>query len=381
LNNKKLLFLVTEDWYFISHRLPLAVAAINRGYDVSLVTQVGKHGNAITAAGIHLAPVPFPRSFKRPWRDLLTLAGIYRACRNIRPDIVHHVSLKPVVYGSLLRSLGAHGGKNPAVINAFTGLGYVFTSRRLSARLIRSLLVPLLRVLLMRDNTRLVFQNADDRDTLIDLGIARSEQCTVIPGSGVDTSLYAPVPEPAGTPMVLLASRMLYDKGVEDFVRAAERVKEQGVEARFVLVGDTDTENPAGIHVDTLQQWDDEEAVEWWGRREDMPSVYAGANIVVLPSHREGFPKTLIEAAACGRAVITTDVPGCRDAIAPGESGLLVPASDPQALAAAMIELIRDPGRRARMGLAGRQRVVERYSSEVINGRFLELYRDLTVSD
>jgi len=381
LNNKKLLFLVTEDWYFISHRLPLSVAAINRGFDVSLVTQVGKHGNAITAAGIRLFPVPFPRSFKRPWRDVLTLAGIYRACRRIRPDVVHHVSLKPVVYGSLLRRLGAYGGGKPAVINAFTGLGYVFTSQRLSARVIRTLLVPLLRALLMRDDTRLVFQNADDRDTLIGLGIARRDQCTVIPGSGVDTSLYAPVPEPAGTPMVLLASRMLYDKGVEDFVRAAERVKQQGIEARFVLVGDTDAENPAGIPADTLQRWDDEAAVEWWGRREDMPTVYAGANIVVLPSHREGFPKTLIEAAACGRAVITTDVPGCRDAIEPGKSGLLVPASDPQALAAAMIRLIKDSDLRLRMGEAGRELVVDRYSTAIINARFLELYRELTVSD
>lgn len=361
----------------MSHRISLAVAAINRGYDVSLVTQVGKHGNAITAAGIRLAPVPFPRSFKRPWRDLLTLVGIYRACRNIRPDVVHHVSLKPVVYGSLLRCLGAHGGKNPVFVNAFTGLGYVFTSRRLSARLIRSLLVPILRVLLMRDNTHLVFQNADDRDTLIDLGIARNEQSTVIPGSGVDTSLYAPVPEPAGTPLVLLVSRMLYDKGVEDFVRAAELIKQQGIEARFVLVGDTDTENPAGIPDDILQQWDDEQAVEWWGRREDMPTVYAGANIVVLPSYREGFPKTLIEAAACGRAVITTDVPGCRDAVDHGKTGLLVPVSDVNALADAIVQLIKDPGKRQQMGAAGRQMVVENFSSDIINKKFLDLYAGL----
>ncbi|MDX1519687.1 MAG: glycosyltransferase family 4 protein [Gammaproteobacteria bacterium] len=372
-----LLFLVTEDWYFMSHRAELARAAVEAGFDVSLVTQVSRHEAEIRDMGIALYPVVFPRSFRRPWQDIRTLTGTCKALRAASPDIVHHVSLKPIVIGSLLHKTGPCAGNKPAVINAFTGLGYVFTSQKFSARMIRAILVPLLKSLLRGRNHFLLFQNRDDMRMMIDQGIARENQCTLIPGSGVNVHKYSPTEEPEGPPVCTLVSRMLYDKGVQDFVEAARLVKEQGVNARFVLVGDTDPENPAGIPEHVLQSWHRDGNIEYLGRQQDVSDVYANSHIVVLPSHREGFPKTVIEAAACARPVITTDVPGCRDAIVPGETGKLVPAKDPGALAAAMIELINDKQQRERLGRAGRSLVEEKYASGVINSQFIKLYRKI----
>ncbi len=359
----------------MSHRAGLAEAAKIAGYDVSLVTQVGRHAETIRAAGITLWPICFPRSFRRPWQDLLTLPGIYRAYRGIKPDLLHHVSLKPIVYGSLVVRLGACAGKPPVIINAFTGLGYVFTSGDATAKLLRAVLTPVLKLLVGGSNSYLLFQNEDDMHTLIDSGIASEDRCRVIPGSGVDVRKFTVTEAPAGAPVIMLVARMLYDKGVEDFVNAARLAKAHLPQARFVLVGDTDPENPAAIPISQLQAWHDEKVIEWWGRRDDMPAVYAQAHIVVLPSHREGFPKTIIEAAACGRPVITTDVPGCRDAIVPGETGLRVPAKDPESLAAAIRQLVADPEVCIAMGRAGRQRVEDRYSSAVINSQILNLYQ------
>jgi len=377
LNNKKLLFLVTEDWYFMSHRASLAATLKSAGYEIALVTQTDQYQQKIHDLDIDLAPICFPRSLKRPWQDVLTCIGIFRAYRKIKPDIIHHVSLKPIVYGSLMLALGAGTAKNPVVVNAFTGLGFVFTSDKFSARLIRGILIPMLKMLTGGKNSYLLFQNEEDKQTMVELGVASADHCYLIPGSGVDVHEYRPQDEPGGVPVLMLVSRMLYDKGVEDFVHAVRLVKGQGIEARFVLVGDTDPENPAAIPVDILQTWSDEGMIEWRGRQENMPEVYSQAHVVVLPSHREGFPKTVIEASACSRPVITTDVPGCRDAISPDETGLLVPVKDPVALADAMIDLINNQEKRTRMGKAGRKLVEEKYSTDIINSQFLDLYNNL----
>ncbi len=361
----------------MSHRATLAKAAIENGYRVTVVTQTSIHADTIRALGVDLVTIPFPRSLKRPWQDIATLCGITRAYRRIQPDIVHHVSLKPVFFGSFLLWSGVARKSSVAAVNAFTGLGYVFTSNTGKTNIVKKFVITLLKILLKQDYQHLLFQNQDDLELLRDAGIANEQNSYVIAGSGVDTANFLPTEEPQGPVTCMLVARMLYDKGVEEFVRAAEIVHRQNPNIRFVLVGDTDTENPSGISKQQLESWSASGYLEWWGKCADMPGIYAQSHMVVLPSYREGFPKVLIEAAACARPVITTDVPGCRDAVMDGKTGKLVPAKDADALAAAILELSLDPEKRKRMGEAGRKLVQEKFSTEVINSQILQLYNDI----
>jgi len=369
----KLLFLVTEDWYFCSHRLPLARAAKAAGYEVVVATRVGAHAEAIIAEGFKLVPIGLRRSSQNPWREIkaiLEIAGIYR---RERPDLVHHVALKPVLYGSIAARLT----RVPAVVNALAGLGFVFASESLKARLLRPWVVGALRLLLDARERVLIVQNPDDRRMLVEGGVVKPARVRLIRGSGVDIRRFAPTPEPVGTPLVVLPSRLLWDKGVGEFVAAARLLKAQGVEARFVLVGDGDPENPATIPDGTLEAWRAEGVVEWWGRREDMSAVLESSSIACLPSYREGLPKVLLEAAACGRPLVATDVPGCREIVIDGSNGLLVPVRDAPALADAIGRLLADPGLRVAMGRRGRELVEAQFSEERVVMQTLAVYREL----
>lgn len=370
-NRPKLLFLVTEDWYFCSHRLPLACAARDAGFEVSVATRVRAHGERITAAGLQLIPLGLQRSGRNPWRELAAISEIARIYRQIAPDIVHHVAMKPVLYGSLAAKIAGV----PVVVNALAGMGYVFTSSQASARLLRPLITLALRFLLK--NGRVILQNTDDRAALIAAGVLKVEQVALIRGSGVDTAIFQSTPEPDGVPLVVLPARMLWDKGVGEFVAAAVALKQDGVEARFVLAGERDPDNPADIPLEQLQAWHDSGNVAWLGRQEDMPSLLAQANIVCLPSYREGLPKALLEAASSGRAIVATDVPGCREAVHHNENGLLVPARNAVALAAALRLLIENPPLRRRFGLRGREMAEHEFSVEKITAETLALYREL----
>lgn len=370
-NRPKLLFLVTEDWYFCSHRLPLACAARDAGFDVSVATRVHSHGAQITAAGLHLIPLGLRRSSRNPWRELAAINEITRIYRRIAPDIVHHVAMKPVLYGSLAAKIAGV----PVVVNALAGMGYVFTSRKLSAKLLRPLITLALRFLLK--NGRVILQNPDDRAALIKAGVLKAEQVTLIRGSGVDTALFQLTPEPDGAPLVVLPARMLWDKGVGEFVAAATALKQDGIDARFVLAGERDPDNPADIPLEQLQAWHESGNVAWLGKQEDMQSLLAQANIVCLPSYREGLPKALLEAAASGRAIVATDVPGCREAVQHNENGLLVPARNAADLAAALRLLIENPPLRRRFGLRGRKMAEQEFSVEKITAETLALYREM----
>ena len=368
----KLLFLVTEDWYFCSHRLPLACAARDAGFEVSVATRVRSHGGQITAAGLRLIPLGLQRSSRNPLRELAAINEIARIYRRIAPDIVHHVAMKPVLYGSVAAKLAGV----PIVVNALAGMGYVFTSHKLSARLLRPFITLSLRFLLK--NGRVILQNPDDRAALIKAGVLKPEQVTLIRGSGVDTTLFQFTPEPDGTrPLVVLPARMLWDKGVGEFVAAAGALKQDGVEARFVLAGERDPDNPADIPLEQLQAWHESGNVEWLGKQENMLALLAQANIVCLPSYREGLPKALLEAASCGRAIVATNVPGCREAVRHHENGLLVPARDATALAAALRLLIENPALRRQFGLRGREMAEQEFSIEKITTETLALYRKL----
>jgi glycosyltransferase involved in cell wall biosynthesis len=371
----KLLYLVTEDWYFCSHRLALGRAAVAAGYDVTVATRVRSHGDDIRAAGMNVITLPWQRRSTNAWNELRTLASLYKLYRTHRPDLVHHIALKPVLYGSLVARVAG----TRRVINAVAGFGYSFVAGGPRAAIARRILRASFAHMSNQPDARVLVQNPDDERVLKDSGLVRADRLVVIPGSGVDVDRYAPAPdgEPAGVPRVTLVSRMLWSKGVGDFVEAARLLKAKGVEFEAVLVGDPDPDNPQSIPDSTLRDWHDEGVVVWWGHEDDIPSVWASSHVAVLPSHREGLPKTLLEAAACGRPMVATDVPGCREVVAHGRSGLLVPAKDPQLLAGAIENLVTDPRARTAMGRAARADAVEKFSEGVVIERVLALYRSM----
>ena len=364
---RRLLFLVTEDWYFVSHRLPLAVAARAAGYEVSVATRVRRHGDIIRAAGLRLIPFENSRSSLNPFGELLTLVRVVALVMREKPDVSHHVAMKPVLYGSIAARL-AH---TPRVVNALAGMGWLFTAGEGLAQVLKPLVRRALAVLL-RTGTVLV-QNVDDAHLVAQLGIPR-EQIRRIAGSGVDLERFAPRPVPSGPPVVLLCSRLLWHKGVGEFVSAARLLRQQGVQARFVLAGEPDRANRSAIPEEQIAAWVAEGVVEYMGWVDDVPSALAACSIFCLPSYREGLPKALIEAAAAGRAIVTTDIPGCREVVTDGDSGLLVPARDATALAGALALLIADPALRQRMASRGRARAESEFGSERVIQESLALY-------
>lgn len=369
----RLLFVVTEDWYFCSHRLPLALAAIEAGFDVSVATRVSAHGDVIRGAGIQVHPWEMSRGSTGVFTELRALLNLFRIYRAARPDIVHHVALKPVLYGSLLAKLRGI----PAVVNALGGMGSVFTAGSARKRLLKTAILNVFKLLLSAKGKILILQNPDDRDLMVTQAGVAPERIRLIRGAGVSLDEFGVVPEPAGVPVVVLPARMLWDKGVGEFVEAARLLQAEGVRARFVLVGGTDECNPSGIDPKQLNQWTAEGLVEWLGMRRDMPAVLQGANIVCLPSYREGLPKSLLEAAACGRAIVSTDVPGCREIVRDGQNGILVPARDAVALAAALRQMILSPELRSRMGRRGRDMVVAEFSEQIVVAQTINIYREL----
>lgn len=367
----RLVYVVTEDWYFWSHRLDLARAAREAGYEVIVATRVTDHGERIRGEGFQLEPLEMVRRSRNPFREVMAIAELVRLYRRVRPDVVHHVAMKPILYGSL----AAWCARAPAVINAFAGLGYAFMDERNG--LVRWCVKSALRIVLRLGRSVVLVQNRDDQDRLVGEGVVPASRTRLIAGSGIDIALYSLQPQPSGTSVVILPARMLWDKGVGEFVEAARSLKQKGVHARFILVGRRDEHNPAAIPESRLKEWVQEGVVEWWGHREDMPAVYAAAMLVVLPSYREGLPKVLLEAAACGKAIVTTDVPGCREIVRDRFNGLLVAPKDSTALAMAMEELLSNQEARDVMGQRSRIRVTTEWSGSRITEQILGLYRDM----
>jgi len=369
----RLLFVVTEDWYFVSHRLPLAVAARRAGYRVAVATRVQEHTAAIAEAGVELLELKrWRRSSMNPLREMAAVAELAGVIRRWRPDIVHLVALKPVLYGALAARFGGAAVR----VNALAGLGFVFVQGRALARLLRPLIKLAFRWTLGGERAVTIVQNPDDRELLVRERLVDGSHIRLIRGSGVDLDRFKASDLPPGRPMVLLMSRMLWDKGVGEFVDAARMAEERGADARFVLVGDPDPENPAAIPRETLQRWSDSGVVEWWGQRSDAPALLAQARVVVLPSYREGLPKVLLEAAASGRPMIATDVPGCREVVEPGVTGQLVPARDAAGLAEAMLGLLADPERCRQMGTQARRLAEREFGVEAVVSRTLAVYRE-----
>lgn len=370
---KKLLFLVTEDWYFCSHRLPPARAAQAAGYDIIVATRVGSLGAYISAEGFKLIPIDLQRRSRNPFRELAAIVQIVKIYLHERPDIVHHVALKPVLYGSL----AAYLVRGPKVVNALAGMGFLFTSASRMAAVLRVVVSRLFRFLLNSGRNLLILQNPDDQAMLVNGGLVAAERVRLIRGSGVDVEHFALTPEPQTTPVVMLPSRMLWDKGVGEFVEAARLLRARGATARFVLVGNGDPDNPASISEGQLKAWHDSGVVECWGHSGDMPTTLTQAHIVCLPSYREGLPKVLLEAASCGRPLIATDVPGCREVVRHGENGLLVPLRNVATLADAIERLLGDADMRRTMGLKGRLMVELKFSETTVAEQTLAVYCEL----
>jgi glycosyltransferase involved in cell wall biosynthesis len=373
----KLLFVVNVDWFFMSHRLPIALEAMRQGYEVHIATALTDKLSVLQSHGLVVHPLSLNRSGAGLWAIGKTFGQIFRVCKLVKPDVVHFVTIKPVLLGGL----AARVARVPAVVSAVSGLGFVFVAKGIKAAIRRWLVNRLYGVALGHRNLRVIFQNSDDLACLARLIHLSDRKVTMIRGSGADLSQYRVTPLPTGVPVVLLAARLLIDKGVREFVQSAQILRQRGLSAqdvRFVIVGVPDLANPNSLHPDELAQWAEEGAVELWGHRSDMPQVMAAAHLVVLPSYYgEGLPKVLIEAAACGRVVVTTDHPGCRDAIEPGVTGVLVPVRDAIALASVIQELLSDPLRCATMGQAGRELAESAFDERQVVAAHLQIYQEL----
>lgn len=366
---KRLLFVVNVDWFFVSHRLPIALAAMGHGYEVHLACALTDKAEQLRTLGINVHSLPLSRSGTSIKSELKCFYNVYQLVREIKPDVIHMVTIKPVLYAGIASRLLSVKTR----VASISGLGFVFIAHGIKATILRNLITKLYKFALHRKNTQVIFQNPNDRDLFLKQSIIKSEQVTMIRGSGVSLENYQVRSEPAGTPVVMLVARLLTDKGVLEFVDAARLLKASRCDVRMVMVGDTD-ENPKSVSYEQIEEWTKQGIVEHWGYSTDVADTMAKSQIVVLPSYREGLPKSLIEAAACGRAVITTDVPGCRDAITPGVTGLLVPVKDAHALAAAIKQLLGNNVMRRQMGRAGRDLAEQAFSIEHVIQSHLMIY-------
>ncbi|TAN28944.1 MAG: glycosyltransferase [Castellaniella sp.] len=373
----RLLFVVNNPAFFLSHRLPLALAAREAGYDVHVATMDGPSVAEIRAHGLTHHIVPLSRSGTNPWTETKSLWAIWRLLRVLRPALVHAVTIKPVLYGGIACRLAGV----PAFVAAISGLGYVFMQTTGARGLLRRVALMLYRFALTGRDSRVIFQNAADRDVLVAAGAVRPDQVVMLRGSGVDLDRFAPQPWPEEPVSICMASRLLRDKGVEEFAAAARMARDRGATLRWRLAGSPDPGNPASVDLALVRGWESAGLLEYVGECTDVAALYAQSHIVVLPSYREGLPKSLIEAAACGRPVVTTDVPGCRDAVEPGVSGLLVPPRDARALADAVLRLADDASLRERMGAAGRALAERDFGLAGVVQAHLDLYAELIGSE
>lgn len=369
----KILLFANTSWYLYNFRLPLAEALRSAGHEVILVSPSDDYSQKLTDAGFMWIDFPLSRKGRNPFFEVVTLFRLITLYRNAKPDLVHHFTIKCVVYGSL----AARWTGIKSVINAITGLGYVFIGNSKSQTILRWLIILLYRFSLK--GTRVVFQNEDDLRQFLEYTLVDRDQSEIIRGSGVDIQRFTVSPFPEGMPVVVLPARMLWDKGVAEFVSAARQLRKEGIIARFILAGDTDDDNPAAVPNKTLKGWQKEGIVEWMGWQSDMPSVYATSTIVCLPSYREGLPKTLIEAAACGRPLIATDVPGCREVIIPGKTGLLSVVRDVETLTNCLRAMIQDRDSWYRMGQEARKLAEDEFSTGRIINETMQIYSKLQV--
>ena len=380
--SRRLLFAVQEALFFTTHRLPIAQAMRARGWEIHVAAP---NDPAIAAKlqqqGFVFHPIPLARGARDIVAELRLIAAMVGLFRRVKPDLLHLVSIKPVIWGGLVARLL----RVPAVVHAITGLGFLFIRDGEDGGLLRRVIQCLYRFALHHRNCVAIFQNGDDLALFEARGMVPSDRWVMIRGCGVDINVFAARPEPpideGHPPVVMFPARLLGDKGVREFVAAARLLQGEGVTARFVLVGRRAPDNPTDIGETALQEWI-ARGIEYWGYAEDMPGMLARAHIIVLPSYREGLPRGLIEAAAVGRAIVTTNVPGCREVVRHGENGLLVPVRDGAATAEAIRRLLNDGELRQRLARRGRAIAEAEFSVEHFVAASLAAYdRVLATAD
>ena len=359
---KHLVYVITEDWFFASHFLDRAKAAVGKGYKVSVITRCRETAREFRQYGLAPINIEFSRRGLNPITELITIFRLRTILKRIKPDIVHNVALKPVVLGSLAAQFA--GVQN--IVNAPVGMGYVFTSEENRARILRPVVNALIRYSLGRQVRRVIIENNDDFNNLVAGGFAKKDSIALIKGAGVDTKKFDYKPEPDGQVRVIMVSRLLRDKGVQEFIDAAKLVKARESTVQFVLVGDVDEGNPTSLTADQLTDLRKSRDVTWLGARTDIAELLAASHVACLPSYREGLPKSLIEAASAGRPIVTTDVPGCREVVTHMVNGLLIQPRDVTALATAIEKLVNDPQLRQSMGKENRQKAESEYANEMI---------------
>ncbi len=367
-----ILYLVTEDWYFLLHRLPMARAAARAGYQVHIATHLNKDRAAIEALGFELHPLDWQRGSLNPLDIVSIIREIRRLYVRIRPDVIHHIALQPVVIGSL-----AALGLPLVALNSLVGLGFVFTSSQPKARAVRAVLKTLLPRLMDRPRRAATVENKDDRDLLVALGV-RHAPVFILPGSGVDVARLTPQPEPDGPFTAAFVGRLLDDKGIRTLIAAHDLLTQHGTPIRLLIAGEPDPANPTSIPAGEIEGWKRRPGISVLGHVSDIAGIWRSAHVAVLPSRREGLPTSLLEAAACGRPLVATDAPGCREIARPGVNALLVPIDDPEALAAAIGRLAADGAMRSRFGAASRQIAETEYSSGIVGREVVALYDRLS---
>lgn len=373
----KCILFANTDWYLYNFRRSLALELRARGHEILLVSPPGPYGEKLRSLGFRWIAAPMERGSINPLREFVFLVWLWRLMRKERPEIVHGFTIKCAVYGGLTGRILRAGR-----INAIAGMGYVFISDSLKAQLLRLSLSLLMRVAFGGKRARLVLQNPDDVLHFEKFRILSSDNIRLIRGSGVDCSRFVSPVAPCardGRPLrILLAARMLWDKGIGEFVEASRLLKAEGRHLNFILAGVSDTGNPSAIPQETLIGWQEEGLVEWLGHVTDMPALLAGVDIVILPSYREGLPKSLIEAAACARPLIATDAPGCREVVTDGVTGLLVPVRNAQAVANAIARLEDNPELARRLGEAAHVKAQTFFDERVIIEQTIAIYHELS---
>jgi glycosyltransferase involved in cell wall biosynthesis len=362
----KIILFANTDWYLYNYRLPLARALRAQGDEVVLLSPPGKYAELLEKDGFRWEAFQLERKGMNPIAELRTILRLWQFLRRDKPDLLHNFTIKPVLYGTLAARLAGIR----RIVNAVPGLGIAFAEGQGFLQLIVS---TLYRVSL--GETRVIFQNLDDLEVFVRNRLISKKQAFLIPGSGVDMEVFCPSPEPEGETVVVLAGRLLRSKGVPEFVEAAKRLRGAGIRARFVIVGEPYPDNPDTIQPQELVDWQKEGVIESWGWRDDMTEVLAQTSIVCLPTrYKEGLPRLLVEAGACGRPVVATDIPGCRMILRDGENGLMIPPGDIPALVAALKTLIESPALRKEMGQHGRRIVEQEFSVTHIIARTLDVY-------
>jgi len=370
----RLLYLVTEDWFFHSHFLPMARAARAAGFEVVVAARFSKHRAATEREGFGAVSLPWRRSGEGLLGTARSFLAVLRLLRREAPDVLHCIALKPVVLGGLAGKLAGR----PATVCGITGLGRTWVSGSIRHRALRALVRHALRLIVRDGNARLLVENRDHERAFVRAGVARADRIHRVPGAGVDLHRYRPADrtESRDTTVVALVARMIPIKGIAIAVQAVRRLADGGANVRLDLVGEPDRDHKGAFSESTLARWSQHPAIRWVGGREDIPAVWREADIAVLPSlGGDGLPKALLEAAASGKPIVTTDTDGCREVVRDGVNGLLVPPGDVHALAGAIGRLARDPVLRRAMGHESRRLAEACFAEQAVATSVADLYR------